>query len=54
MPLLRALVQFLDFVVKACKAYAQTPQGLVELGDIYQALQGDEDPESDNNPVTEG
>ena len=53
MPLLRALVQILDYAVKAMKAYAQTEAGQAELTDIYQALSGDTDPESDN-PQTEG
>lgn len=54
MPLLRAVVQLADFVVKACKAYAQTEAGQVELADIYQALAGDQDPEGDNPQNTEG
>lgn len=51
--LFRAVVQVADFLAKAAKTYAETPEGQAELYDIVQALQGDEDPESDNQPSTE-
>ena len=46
--LFRAIVQTVDFAVKAMKHYATTPEGQAELTDIIQALEGDTDPESDN------
>lgn len=45
------LKQTWDFVVKALKSYAQTPEGQVELQDIIQAWEGDEHPEADNGEV---
>lgn len=41
MNLLSALGQALDFLVKAIKAYADTPEGQKEFEDVITALEGD-------------
>lgn len=47
---IKLIIQVIDFVIKACKAYAATPDGQKELNDIAQA----EADMSASNPVQSG
>lgn len=50
MSFVKAMAQLLDFVWKACQAYADTPEGEKELGDVVAALESSDDsPQSATN-----